>query len=253
MAGRGLDRSDTLKELVVNETLMKKLGIKDPSQMIGRNLRMGSGAWNPVVGVVKDFKTNSLREDIKPLAIFSMSSYYSNIGVKLNGIEFTETVRDIQKLWDKYFPEYVNNSRFMDEAIAEFYNQEEQLSRLYKIFAVLAIMISCLGLYGLVSFMAAQKTKEVGIRKVLGASTSSIVFLFSKEFMVLIIIAFLIASPLAFMFMNSWLENFTFRISIGPGVFLLAIVTTLLIAWVTVGFKAIKAATVSPVKSLKSE
>jgi ABC-type antimicrobial peptide transport system permease subunit len=101
--------------------------------------------------------------------------------------------------------------------------------------------------------MAAQKTKEVGIRKVLGASTSSIIFLFSKEFMVLIIIAFVIASPLAFLFMNNWLNNFTFRVTIGPGVFLLAIVTTLLIAWLTVGFKAIKAATVSPVKSLKSE
>jgi predicted permease len=252
-AGRGLSKSDTLKEVVVNETLVKKLGIKDPSQIVGKNLRMGSGSWNPVVGVVKDFKTNSLREDIKPLAVFSMYNYYSTVGVKLNGANFAETVRDVQKLWEKFFPEYVNNSRFMDEAIAEFYNQEEQLSRLYKIFAVLAIMISCLGLYGLVSFMAAQKTKEVGIRKVLGASTSSIIFLFSKEFMVLIIIAFVIASPLAFLFMNNWLNNFTFRVTIGPGVFLLAIVTTLLIAWLTVGFKAIKAATVSPVKSLKSE
>jgi putative ABC transport system permease protein len=253
IAGRGLSKSDTMKEFVVNETLVKKLGIRDPSEIVGKNIRLGTSAWLPVVGVVKDFKTNSLREDIKPLAIFSRNNYYSSAGIKLSGANFTDVVATVQRTWDKYFPEYVNNSRFMDEAIAEFYTQEEQLSRLYKIFAVLAIIISCLGLYGLVSFMAAQKTREVGIRKVLGASTASIVFLFSKEFMLLILVAFLIASPLAIMFMNNWLSNFTFRVDIGPGVFLVAIVTTLAIAWITVGLKAFRAARVNPTESLKSE
>ncbi|HLO81467.1 MAG TPA: FtsX-like permease family protein, partial [Chitinophagaceae bacterium] len=253
IAGRGLSKSDTTREYVVNETLVKKLGIKDPADIVGKNLRLGSNAWFPVVGVAKDFKTNSLREDIKPLAIFSSSNYYSSAGIRLSGGNFTDVVATVQKTWDKYFPEYVSNNRFMDDAIAEFYTQEEQLSRLYKIFAALAIIISCLGLYGLVSFMAAQKTKEVGIRKVLGASTASIVFLFSKEFMLLILIAFLIAAPLASMFMSNWLSNFTFRVDIGPGVFLVAIATTLAIAWITVGFKAFRAARVNPTKSLKSE
>ena len=124
---------------------------------------------------------------------------------------------------------------------------------LYKIFAVIAIFISCLGLYGLVSFMAAQKTKEVGIRKVLGANVSSIVIMFSKEFTLLISIAFIIAVPVAWYFMNEWLQNFVFRIHIGIGVFAVAILASLIIAWITVGYRAVKAALANPVQSLRTE
>jgi ABC-type antimicrobial peptide transport system permease subunit len=124
---------------------------------------------------------------------------------------------------------------------------------LYKIFAGLAIFICSLGLYGLVSFMAVQKIKEVGIRKVLGASVSNIIYLFSKEFTVLIVIAFLIAAPLAYFMMNSWLQSFVYRINLGAGVFILAVAISVLIAWLTVGYKALKAALVNPVKSLRSE
>ncbi|QTE46792.1 MULTISPECIES: ABC transporter permease [Mucilaginibacter] len=127
------------------------------------------------------------------------------------------------------------------------------MALVYKIFAGIAIFISCLGLYGLVSFMAVQRTKEVGIRKVLGASVSSIVFLFSKEFMILIGISFLIAMPAAWYIMNGWLQNFVYRISMSAWIFLLAIISSLIIAWLTVGYKAVKAALVNPVKSLRSE
>ena len=123
----------------------------------------------------------------------------------------------------------------MDESIAKFYKQENQLSSLYKIFAGLAIFISCMGLYGLVSFMAVQKTKEVGIRKVLGASAANIVYLFSKEFTILITVAFLVAAPVAYFMMNNWLNNFVYRIPIGVSVFALAVVISIVIAWVTVG------------------
>ena len=123
----------------------------------------------------------------------------------------------------------------------------------YKIFAGIAIFISCLGLYGLVSFMAVQRTKEVGVRKVLGASVFSIVFLFSKEFMILIAISFLIAMPTAWYMMSEWLQNFAYRIPLSAGVFVLAITSSILIAWITVGYKAVRAALVNPVKSLRSE
>ncbi|HRI21064.1 MAG TPA: FtsX-like permease family protein, partial [Panacibacter sp.] len=255
IAGRFYDASDTMREIVVNETLVKKLGIADPEKIIGKNLRIGSGSWLPVVGVVKDFKTNSLKEDVKPLTITSSQKFYYSIAVKLRTQNLAQTTAQIQKLWEKTYPEYAFSSHFTDETIENFYRQETQLSLLYKIFAGIAIFISCLGLYGLVSFMAAQKTKEVGIRKVLGAGVGNIVVMFSKEFTILISIAFLIAAPVAWYYMNNWLQNFDggSRISIGFGVFALAIITSLVIAWITVGYKAVKAALVNPVKSLRSE
>jgi ABC-type antimicrobial peptide transport system permease subunit len=141
----------------------------------------------------------------------------------------------------------------LDDKIANFYKKESQLSHLYKIFAGIAIFISCLGLYGMVSFMAVQRTKEVGIRKTLGASVANIVYLFSKEFTLLIVIAFVIAAPVAWYFINQWLQAYTYRIKPGAGVFILTISISIIIAWLTVGYKAIKAALVNPVKSLKSE
>jgi len=141
----------------------------------------------------------------------------------------------------------------MDEGIANFYKQDDQLSLLYKIFAGLAIFISCLGLYGLVSFMAVQRTKEMGIRKVLGASIGHIVYLFSKEFTLLILLSFVIAVPVAYFMMNSWLENFAYRITMGVWIFAVAIVVSIVIAWVTVGYKAVRTAMANPVKSLRTE
>ena len=144
-------------------------------------------------------------------------------------------------------------AEFLDQKINNFYKQENQLSQLYKIFAAIAIFISCLGLYGLVSFMAVQRTKEVGIRKVLGASVGRIVLLFSREFTFLIGVAFIIATPVAYYFMKQWLENFTYRINLGVSIFLLAILFSIVIAWLTVGWRAIRAARANPVKSLRTE
>jgi putative ABC transport system permease protein len=253
IAGRGYAASDTLREIVINETLAKKLGLKEPQQAIGKMLRIGGGQWLPVVGVVRDFKTNSLREEVKPLTVASRRDFYSTMAVKLRTANLSQTTARIKQLWEKTYPEYAYNSHFVDETIERFYKQETQLALLYKIFAGIAIFISCLGLYGLVSFMAAQKTKEVGIRKVLGADVRSIVIMFSKEFTVLISIAFIIAVPVAWYFMNEWLQNFVYRIHMGIGVFVLAILASLIIAWVTVGYRAVKAALANPVKSLRTE
>ncbi len=252
-AGRMYGPSDTIKEVVINETLADKLGVKNVQDAIGKELRLGRSSWKTIVGVVKDFKTNSLRENIKPLMIAERNEYYSFISLKLRSSNIPQTQTAIQTVWNEFFPDYAYSSKFMDDSINEFYKQEQQLSLLYKIFAFLAIVISSLGLYGLVSFMAVQKTKEVGIRKTLGASTGNIVYLFSKEFTILIGIAFFIAAPVAFFMMRSWLQDFVYRIQIGAGVFILAILLSIIIAWITVGYKAIKAAVANPVKSLRTE
>ncbi len=254
VAGRGFNKSDSINEVVVNETLTKKLGIKAPAEMIGKEIRFGGrGNWKTIVGVVKDFKTNSLKEDIKPLAIASLKRRYGVTAVKLSSVNIPKTRAAVEDAWNQSYPEYAFTSNYMDENIAEFYKQDTQLSLLYKIFAGIAIIISCLGLYGLVSFMAIQKTKEIGVRKVLGASVRNIIFLFSKEFTLLIFIASLLAIPIAYYMMSQWLQDFVFRIKINAGIFIMAIVISLFIAWIAVGYKSVKAAIANPVKSLRSE
>ena len=252
-AGKGYDVSDTLRQVVVNQTLMRKLGMHRDEEAIGKTIRIGGGKWATITGVVEDFKTNSLRETIKPTVIYPFKKYESEAAVKLKTTDLLKTVATIQSLWEKTYPEYAYNGFFLDENIAKFYKQENQLALVYKIFAGIAIFISCLGLYGLVSFMAVQRTKEVGIRKVLGASVSSIVMLFSQEFMILIIISFVIAMPVAWYIMNGWLQNFAYRVSISPWIFIAAVLVSVIIAWLTVGYKAIRAALVNPVRSLRSE
>lgn len=252
-AGRFYDASDTPRNYVINETLVKKVGLANPQDAIGKMLRIGGGTPRPVIGVVKDFHPSSLHDEVPPLVMFPRKKYYSRTGIKLSSSNLLRSNKEIEATWNKYFPEYVYNAAFLDESINNFYLQEQRLSLLYKVYAAMAIFISCLGLYGLVSFMVVQKTKEVGVRKVLGASIGNIVLLFSKEFLILITIAFAVAAPVAWYVMNGWLQNFKYRISIGAGVFALALFVTILIAWATVGYKALKAAVANPVKSLRTE
>ncbi|WP_183574796.1 ABC transporter permease [Mucilaginibacter sp. X5P1] len=253
VAGKSYDVSDTMRQAVVNETMMHKLGVIHPQDMIGKTIRIGGLSWSTITGVVADFKTTSLREAIRPIIIFPRKTYEAEAAIKIQTHDLKGTVAAIQKLWEGTYPEYAYNAYFLDDTIAKFYQQENQLALVYKIFAGIAIFISCLGLYGLVSFMAVQRTKEVGIRKVLGASVSSIVYLFSKEFAILILISFVIAVPVAWYIMASWLRNFVYRIHLSPWVFISAIIISIVIAWLTVGYKAIKAALANPVKSLRSE
>jgi predicted permease len=254
LAGHGYDQGDTARQVVVNETFLRKVNILRPNEAIGKTVRIGGdGPWMPIVGVLKDFKTNSLRESIRPIVILQSKRFESNVAIKLETKNLSSTVAALQKQWEQTYPEYAYNGYFLDDNIAKFYKQENQLALLCKIFAGIAIFISCLGLYGLVSFMAVQRNKEVGIRKVLGASVSSIVLLFSKEFILLIVISFAIAMPLSWYLMSGWLQNFAYRIDLGVGVFLLAMLSSIAIAWLTVGYKAVMAAVANPVKSLRSE
>ena len=254
VAGRPYYPSDTVREFVVNETLLRKLGIRDPKDAIGKEINFWNGGKvAKIVGVIRDFNSYSLRQPMAPVVLSTWKDVYQTINIKMKPGAEKPVLAYVEKLWNQAFPDYVYEYKFLDETIRNFYKQENQLSQLYKIFAAIAIFISCLGLYGLVSFMAAQRTKEVGIRKVLGASARNIVYLLSKEFTLLIIIAFVISAPVAYYIMHQWLQNYTYRIPLGASIFVLAIVSSVIIAWITVGHRAIKAALANPVNSLRAE
>jgi ABC-type antimicrobial peptide transport system permease subunit len=253
VAGRNLSASDTAREFLVNETLLKRLGIKDPQQAINKEIDLWGEMKFSIVGVVKDFNAMSLRQGLVPVLITTAKNFYSTAGIKLDTKNMNATLKNVEALWNETYPDFVYEQQFLDAKIENFYGQESKLSDLFKIFAALAIFLSCLGLYGLASFMAVQKTKEVGIRKVLGASVNNIIFLFSKEFLLLIGIAFVIAAPLAWYFMHGWLQDFVYRVNISWWVIALAGLIAVTVAMLTISFKAIKAAVANPVKSLRSE
>ena len=253
VAGRQYLPSDTVKEFVVNESLVKQLGFRNPRDILGKKMIFWGWMNGEIVGVVKDFNTASMKFPMGPAVMAPWKYVYGTIAVKLMPGNLKQSLTAIEKIWSAIYPAYVYKYQFLDDSIAAYYEQENQLSQLYKIFAGIAIFISCLGLYALVSFMAEQRTKEIGIRKVLGASAGNIVYLFSKEFILLILIAFGVAGPLAYYFMHSWLNNFPFRITIGAGIFLITIAASLTIAWLTVSFHAIKCALMNPVRAIRTE
>ncbi|HWD89107.1 MAG TPA: ABC transporter permease [Mucilaginibacter sp.] len=255
LAGGPYNKTDTVSGYVVNEVLMNKLGIHNPKDIIGKYIKLwdDNKKYARVTGVVKDFNIGSLRNPIPPVLMAPWKDVYQKLNIKIQPANAKQTLATVEKLWNSTFPAGVYEYQFLDDKIANFYKSENELSALYKIFAGIAIFISCLGLYGLVSFMAVQRVKEVGIRKTLGASAVNIVYLFSKEFTLLIIVAFVISGPVGYYFMHKWLQDFTYKITIGPDIFILAILASVVIAWTSVGYKALKAALANPVKSLRSE
>lgn len=252
-AGRFMFPTDSMREALVNETLVKKLGLKSNEEIIGKMVTIDDGKKVPVVGVLKDYHNNPLDEQIWPSVITSNYNSFYTIAVRMEPQHMVATADLVKKTFTEVYPTYLYDYTFLDDEIARFYQTAALVEQLFKVFAFLAILISCLGLYGLVSFMAVQKNKEVGIRKVLGASVQSILYLFSKEFTILIAVAFLVAGPLGYYFMKQWLQGYYYHIELGWGIFVLAIVLSVLIAWVTVGYKAVKAALANPIKSLRSE
>ncbi len=254
IAGRNLQRSNLVKEFIVNESLVKGLGIRNPEDILNKDISL----WNdqmkgPIVGVFKDFNDRSLRNDLAPLIITTDVAMYNQAGIKLTTTNISSAMRSVKEIFEKTFPDFVYEYKFLDEKIGSFYKQENQLAALYKIFAAIAIFLSCLGLYGLASFMAVQRIKEVGIRKVLGATAGNIVYLFSKEFIILIAIAFTIATPIAWYYMHQWLQDYVYRINISWWLFAVGGFAAIIIALATISFQAIKAAIANPVKSLRSE
>ena len=254
LAGRTITPGDTIRDYVINETLMYKLGFQRPQQILGRRLQHYLSAVPlPIVGVVKDFYQKSLRDEISPCLIANWPSWYRTAGVRISGQHPAQTLDQIEQIWQQVFPDEVFDYQFLDEEVASLYKTETMIVRLMNTFTIVVILIGCLGLYGLVSHVVVQRTKEIGVRKVLGASVSSIVALLSKDFLKLVLVAIVIASPIAWWAMNRWLQDFAYRIDIEWWMFALAGLLAVGIALLTVSFQSVKAALMNPVKSLRSE
>jgi putative ABC transport system permease protein len=252
---RSIPEGDKVSKCVVNETLVKALGIASNEKAIGTKFWFGmNNGKAEIVGVVKDFNTTSLHSAIQPTVIASMPGMYTQVGIKVHAnSDLPATVAEIEKRWKKAFPNDVFEYKFLDQQIDSFYKAEARIHNLFQIFAGTSMLISCLGLWGLASLAAQQRTKEIGIRKILGASANAIFTLLSKDFIIMIVIALAIASPLAYYLMSEWLNNFAFHVSIGMKVFLIAGGLSLLFALLTVSYQTLKAAVSNPVNSLRSE
>ncbi len=254
LAGGPYQSSDTIREVVINETMAKRLLIEDPNDAIGKQFRLGiMKEWATISGVIKDFTINSLRDEIKQLVIAPKKEYFHVVGLKFDENTSLATISKIEESFDQIYPEQIYRGSFLDEAIQQFYESEQKLALVFKIFAAISILISCIGLYGLVSFMISQKVKEIGIRKVLGASVSQITMMLTKEYFFMVLLAFIIAVPIAYWIMEKWLESFAYKIPFSSGLFIFVMICSLLITGLTVGSKAVKSALANPVDSLSDE
>ena len=252
VAGRNFYPSDTTTEYLLNETAVKKLGLRSPEDALNKPVKI-NGRKGVITGVVKDFYAYSFHADITPVCIMPNLADYSTCAIKINLNNTASILPQVEKIWNGLFPDYLYSYSFMDDTVRSFYLQDLNMLKVIQLFSIIAIFIGCLGLYGLVSFMAARKTKEIGIRKVLGAGVPQILWIFGSEFTRLLGIAFCIAAPLGWWAMNHYLQDFKYRISLGAGIFLAAVAGTFLIAAVTVSYRSFRAALMNPVKSLKSE
>jgi len=239
---------------VVNETLVKKIGYTHPEEAIGKKMMLGINDISAeIVGVVKDFNTASLHEEIPATLLMNFPFLYYDAGIKIKTENRSQTLAHIEKVWAAQFPNHLFEHTFLDESIAKLYESETQIFFLFQIFAGIAILIACLGLWGLINFVTQQRTKEIGVRKIIGASISNIVFMLSKDFIFLILIAAIVATPLAWYAMNEWLQNFAYSTNLAWWIFALATIITVLITFLTVGYQSFKAATSNPVVSLRTE
>jgi len=256
IAGRNLRPSDTINEYVINETAVKTFGFASPQEAIGKTLsRLGKQGF-PIVGVVRDFHMKDFYTEMEPAILMTEKSNLSTFNVKLNTedpAQWQKTLKTIEEKWYRFYPPGTFSYKFYDETLEALYTQERNLAKLINIATTIAIVISCLGLFGLVTLTAFQRTKEIGIRKVLGATVTGIVAMLSKDFVKLVLIAAAIASPIAWWAMNRWLEGFAYHIDIQWWMFAAAGSAAVVIALLTVSWQAIRAAMANPVESLRDE
>lgn len=254
-AGRGFSEAfttDKTEAFLINETAVKEFGWSSPEVALGKSINL-EGKQGRVVGVLNDFHNQSLYAPITSLVLTIEQPQLTLVSLKLRPQQTEATLQFVQQEWDKFFPAKSFDYAFLDQDLAQLYDREQRRGTLIGYFAVLAILISCLGLYGLITLVTQQKTREIGIRKVLGASVGSVVLLLSRNFIGLVGVAMLIASPIAWYLMAQWLEGFSYKIDIAWWVFAVAGLLALGIALLTVGFQSFKAALMNPVKSLRSE
>jgi putative ABC transport system permease protein len=245
------------KAFVINELAVRHYGWKSPGEAIGKELITGYGGPNqatgPIVGVVRDFHFESLHEPIKPMVFLYRPPNIGSFIVKIESGNIRSTVGELESVWHGIVPNWPFVNRFLDDDYEALYRSEERTGVLFSSFAVIAIVIACLGLFGLSAFVIEQRTKEIGIRKTLGASVPGIVGLLSKKYLALVLLANIVAWPLAYFSMNRWLEDFAYRVDIGPGTFLVTGSAAIVIALLTVSLQAVRAALANPVEALRYE
>ena len=240
-------RTDS-QSVVVNQKMVKELGLKDP---IGQQIDFIGGTWT-IIGVVEDFHFESLRQEVRPMALWIGNST-SRVCVRAKSTDMSMVLTKVKRVWKEFAPNQPMRYQFMDESFARTYEDVKRSGNMFTSFAGLAIIIACLGLFGLTAYIAEQRTKEIGIRKVLGASVRQIIELLSKDFAKLVFLSILIASPLAWYIMKQWLKSFAYRIDIQIWIFVAAGCITLLIAFLTMSYHSIKTALADPVESLRTE
>jgi ABC-type antimicrobial peptide transport system permease subunit len=236
--------------IILNESAVKAMGFKEP---LGQTIKDDGVTWH-VIGVIKDFILESPYTPIRPMVVEGAKGWFSTMNIRLNDAHPTaENLKKAEAIFKKYNPEYPFEYNFVDDEYAQKFDDERRTGTLAALFAGLTIFISCLGLFGLATYMAENRVKEIGVRKVLGASVTGIVSLLSKDFLTLVLIAFLIAAPVAWWAMHQWLRSYPYRVSIQWWVFVVAGILSIGIALVTVSWQAIRAALANPARSLRSE
>ncbi|MFH1070692.1 MAG: FtsX-like permease family protein, partial [Candidatus Glassbacteria bacterium] len=254
VAGRGFSRNRPTDQqaYVINETLARKIGWS-PQQALGKQTSLGEDLYGQVIGVVKDFNYSSVIDPIEPLALMPSSTRLNNVLMRTRPGSLTPGLDHIQKQWQAFFPDKPFEYIFLDQEFARRYESYEQQTLIIGTFTLLAVLLACLGLLGLTTQAAESRTKEIGVRKALGASVADIILLLSREFLMLLAISILIAWPVAWYFANRWLQNFAYRIDLDWYTFVLAGFIALTVAGATVSYQALKAATADPVKALRYE
>ena len=256
VAGRAYSRdfpADSAKSMIINEAAARLYGYANPADAVGKKFSQW-GREGTIIGVVKDFNFRSLHLPVEPLTLrYGYPWSLGRISLLLKSENTRSTISDLKKIWDRESPQRPFLYSFLDESFSRQYETDAQFGKVFSLFSALAIFIACLGLFGLATFTAEQRTKEIGIRKVLGSSVTGIVTLISKDFIKLVAIAIVIAIPLTWWSMNQWLNDFAYRVHVGPGIFLIASAIAILVAVITISFQSVKAALANPVNSLRNE
>ncbi len=255
-AGRDFSKQfakDPTEAFIVNEAAVKAFGWENPEKAIGKKIDWGLGKKGKVIGVTKDFNFKSLHEKVTPLIIHILPDWFSFVSLRVKAGQLPQTLENINKTWKDIVPQSPLKYSFLDEEFSEFYKGEQNLQFILTLFTILSVFIACLGLFGLAAYTIKQRFKEIGVRRVLGASVENISILLSKDFIKLVVFSIALAGPLAWLFVYKWLQNFAFHINIGWGIFIVSAIISLFIAIVTVSLQAMKAARTNPVKSLRTE
>lgn len=255
VAGRDFSEkfpTDAREAFILNETAVRHLGIENPEDVLDSPFSV-PGWRGRLIGVVRDFNYESMRDEIKPIVTYIAPQQANTLSVRLAKGEIRETIEYIKGVWSRFHPGYPLQYTFLNDRINQLYRNEERMMQMFGYFSLLAIIIGCLGLFGLASFTAEQRTKEIGVRKVMGATAPNIVVLMSREFTKWVLIANIIAWPLALVVMNNWLKNFAYKIGIGVEPFFSSAGIALIVAMITVSYQSIKAAVANPVDALRYE